>query len=80
MVLLDSLQYLLETPWRDKKVPEKSLLMTSHFNSHITTDLKPEMLSHINTEDRIPHDEEMYVALHIKKGNIFLQLQIRASR
>ena len=35
----------------------KNLLMTSNFDSHSTTDYKPEMLSGAETGNRIPHDE-----------------------
>ena len=32
--------------------------MTSHLDGHITTDLKPEMLSVIKTGNRMPHDQK----------------------
>ena len=38
--------------------------MTSHFDDHKTTDLKQEMLLVMKTGNGIPHDEEMYAALH----------------
>ena len=38
--------------------------MTSHFDDHITTDLKQEMLRVIKAGSGIPHDEKMYAALH----------------
>ena len=31
--------------------------MTSHLNSHRTTDIKPEMLSGVQTRNGTPHDE-----------------------
>ena len=31
--------------------------MTSHLNSHRTTDIKPEMLSHVETGNGTPHDK-----------------------
>ena len=37
--------------------------MTFHFDNHITTDLKQEMLKFIKTGNGIPRDEEMYAAL-----------------
>ena len=30
--------------------------MTSHLDSHTTTDVKPDMLSGVHTGNRIPHD------------------------
>ena len=42
------------------------MLMPSHFDSHITTDLKQEMLQVIKTGNGIPHVKEMYSAL--RKG------------
>ena len=32
-------------------------LKTSHLDSHTTNDVKPEMLSGVQTGNRIPHDE-----------------------
>ena len=32
-------------------------LMTSHLNSHTSTDINPEMLSGVQTGNGIPHDE-----------------------
>ena len=31
--------------------------MTSHLNSHVTTDIKPEMLSGVQTGNGTPHDK-----------------------
>ena len=38
-----------------KKLPE-IFLMTSHLDSHMTTDVKPDMLSGVQTGNGIPHD------------------------
>ena len=38
-----------------KKLPE-IFLMTSHLDSHTTTDVKPDMLSGVQTGNGIPHD------------------------
>ena len=38
-----------------KKLPE-TLLMTSHLEGHTTTDVKPHMLSGVQTGNGIPHD------------------------
>ena len=48
------------------KLPEK-LLIISHLDGHITTDLKPDMLSGIKTGYRMPQDPKMYVALRMDK-------------
>ena len=44
-----------------KFVPPPTLLLqyylTSHLDSHTTNDVKPEMLSSVQTGNRIPHDE-----------------------
>ena len=32
-------------------------MKTSHLDSHTTNDVKPEMLSGVQTRNRIPHDE-----------------------
>ena len=47
------------------ELPEK-LLMTSHLDGHITTGLKPDMLSGIKTGNRMPHDPKMYMALRME--------------
>ena len=39
--------------------------MTSHPDSHTTTDVKPDMLSGVQTGNGIPHDNMIYEALHI---------------
>ena len=48
--------------------------MTSHLGSHITSDVKPEMLSAVQTGNRIPHDEYnvrgiAHVQAYIKDNN-----------
>ena len=52
--------------------------MTSHFDSHVTTDLKLGMQSIIKTENIIPHDEEMYAALcrGMLELDIFIQRRL----
>ena len=53
------------------------LLLTSFLDSHTTTDFKPEMLTGLQTENRIPHDEyniRVITHLHLyRKDNIFVQ-------
>ena len=48
------------------ELPEK-LLMTSHLDGHITTDLKPDMPSGIKTGNRMPHDQPEIECHMIKK-------------
>ena len=43
------------TPPPLKKLPE-ILLMTSHLEGHMTSDVKPDMLSGVQTGNGIPHD------------------------
>ena len=51
--------------------------MTSHLNSHGTTDIKPEMLSGVQTGNGTPHDEYNIRGIaHVRtnrKDNIFMQ-------
>ena len=50
--------------------------MTSHLDSHTTNDVKPEMLSGVQTENRIPHDEyDLRGIAHVRafrKDDIFI--------
>ena len=52
-------------------------LKTSHLDSHTTNDVKPEMLSGVQTGNRIPHDRYnvrgIAHARSYKKDNIFMQ-------
>ena len=54
--------------------------MTSHLNSHGTTDIKPEMLSGVQTGNGTPHDK--YVIRGIahartnRKDDIFMQRRL----
>ena len=58
----------------------KFFLMISHLNSHRTTDIKPEMLSGVQTGNGTPHDK--YNILSIthertnRKDDIFMQRQL----
>ena len=50
--------------------------MTSHLDSHTTTDDKPDILSDVKTGNGIPHDT--YIVCHARtnrKDNIFMQRQ-----
>ena len=40
-----------------KRILPEFFLMTSHLNSHRTTDIKPEMLSGVQTGNGTPHDK-----------------------
>ena len=55
-------------------------LMTSHLNSHRTTDIKPEMLSGVQTGNGTPHDEyNIYGNAHARtnrKDYICMQRQL----
>ena len=42
------------------------MFMTPHFDSHNTTDLKPEILSAVSTGNEFPVMEEIYVASRIR--------------
>ena len=52
-------------------------LMTSHLDSHMTTDVKPDMLSGVQTGNGIPHDRYNIRGIaHVRtnrKDDIFMQ-------
>ena len=54
--------------------------MTSHLNSHRTTDIKPEMLSGVQTGNGTPHDKYnirgIAYARTNRKDDIFMQRRI----
>ena len=54
--------------------------MTSHLNSHRTTDIKPEMLSGAQTENGTPHDKYNICGIaHARtnrKDDIFMQRRL----
>ena len=54
--------------------------MTSHLDSHTTNDVKPEMLSGVQTGNRIPHDEYNVRGIaHARayiKDDIFMQRRL----
>ena len=54
--------------------------MTSHLDSHGTTDIKPEMLSGVRTRNSTPHDKyNAYGIAHARinrKDDIFMQRRI----
>ena len=54
--------------------------MTSHLNSHGTTDIKPEMLSGLQTGNRTPHDKYNIRGIaHVRtnrKDDIFMQRRL----
>ena len=54
--------------------------MTSHLNSHGTTDIKPEMLSGVQTENGTPHDKyNIRCIAHVRtnrKDDIFMQRRL----
>ena len=53
------------------------MLMTIHLDCFATTDCKPEMLSGVETGNRIPMMNEIYAALRIyRKDDIFMQMQL----
>ena len=58
-------------------------LMTSHLDNHTTTDVKPDMLSGVQTGNGIPHDRYKIRGIAHertnRKDNIFLQRR-RAKR
>ena len=53
--------------------------MTSHLDSHMTTDVKPDMLSGVQTGNGIPHDRYNICGIaHVctnRKDKIFMQRQ-----
>ena len=62
-----------------KKLPE-IFLMTSHFDSHTTTDVKPDMLSGVQPGDGIPHERYSIRGItHVRinrKDDIFMQRRL----
>merc|ERR1711954_184270 len=48
---------LIYLPHPLKRILPEIFLMTSHLNSHRTTDIKPEMLSGVQTGNGSPHDK-----------------------
>ena len=64
---------------REYVLPE-FFLMTSHLNSHRTTDIKPEMLSGVQTGNGTPHDKYnirgIAHARTNRKDYIFMQRRI----
>ena len=70
---------IILSPPPHKKLPE-FFLMTSHLDSHTTTDVKPDMLSGVQIRNGIPHDK--YDVLGIahartnRKDNIFMQRRL----
>ena len=53
--------------------------MTSHLNSHKTTDIKPEMLSGVQTGNGTPHDKYNVRGIaHVRteKDDIFMQRRL----
>ena len=60
-----------------KKLPE-FFFMTSHLDSHKTTDINPEMLSGVQTRNEIPHVKNNIRgtghALTNRKEDIFMQI------
>ena len=65
-----------------RKLPE-IFLMTSHLDSHTTTDVKPDMLSGVQTGNGIPHDRYNIRGIaHVhtnRKDDIFKQRQLMQS-
>ena len=48
---------LIYLPHPLKRILPEIFLMTSHLNSHRTSDIKPEMLSGVQTGNGTPHDK-----------------------
>ena len=69
----------LAFPPPHKKLPE-IFLMTSHLDSNTTTDVKPDMLSGVQTGNEIPHDRYNIRGIaHVRtnrKDNIFRQRRL----
>ena len=65
---------LSPSPWKHYL---KFLLMTSHLDSHTTTDVKPEMIPGVLTRNGTPHDKcnigGIAHARTIRKDDIFMQ-------
>ena len=51
--------------------------MTSHLDSHTTTDVKPDMLSGVQTRNGIAHDRYNFAHAHTnRKDDIFMQRRL----
>ena len=63
-----------------KRILPEIFLMTSHLNSHRTTDIKPEMLSGVQTGNGTPHDKYnirgIAHARTNRKDDIFMQRRL----
>ena len=63
-----------------KRILPEIFLMTSHLNSHGTTDIKPEMLSGVQTGNGTPHDKYnirgIAHARTNRKDDIFMQRRL----
>ena len=63
-----------------KRILPEIFLMTSHLNSHGTTDIKPDMLSGVQTRNGTPHDKyDVRGIAHAttnRKDNIFMQRRL----
>ena len=63
-----------------KTILPEIFLMTSHLNSHRTTDIKPEMLSGVQTGNGTPHDKYnirgIAHARTNRKNDIFMKRQL----
>ena len=72
-------QIILSPPPPLKKLPE-IFLMTSHLDSCTTTDIKPDMLSGVQTGNGIPHDRYNIRGIaHVRtnrKDDIFMQRRL----
>ena len=66
-----------------KRILPEIFLMTSHLNSHGTTDIKPEMLSGVQTGNGTPHDKYNTRGIaHVRKNrkdDIFMQRRLLQS-
>ena len=59
-----------------KKLPE-IFLMTSLLDSHMTTDVKPDMLSGVQTGKGIPHERYNIIGIaHKRTDDIFMQRRL----
>ena len=63
-----------------RRISPEIFLMTSHLNSHRTTDIKPEMLSGVQTGNGTPHDKYnirgIAHARTNRKDDIFMQRRL----
>ena len=63
-----------------KRILPEIVLVTSHLNSHRTTDIKPDMLSGVQTGNGTPHDKyDIRGIAHERtnrKGDIFMQRRL----